>query len=71
MDWLAYPIANLIVWTFDNLLVPFGELSNSENFWFLSPNFLIVILGFIGLFLWLSMQSKYNKEAANNPNQIK
>ncbi len=71
MDWLAYPLGNLIVWIFDNLLVPFGELSNSDNFWFISPNFLILVIGFLGLFIWLSLQSKYNKQAEEDPNQIK
>jgi len=71
MDWLAYPLGNLIVWIFDNLLVPFGELSNSDNFWFLSPNLLFLVIGFLGLFIWLSLQSKYNKQAEEDPNQIK
>jgi hypothetical protein len=71
MDWLAYPLGNLIVWIFDSLLVPFGELSNSDSFWFLSPNLLIVVIGFLGLFIWLSLQSKYNKRAEKDPNQIK
>lgn len=71
MDWLAYALGDLFVWTFENLLVPFGDLGNSENLWFISPNFLFVILGFLGLGLWLSIQSKYNKAAANDPNQLK
>jgi len=30
-----------------------------------------IVLGFIGLFYWLNLQRKYNKEAENNPDQLK
>lgn len=31
----------------------------------------VVLLGFFGLFYWLRHQLKYNKQAKDNPNQIK
>lgn len=30
-----------------------------------------IVLGFIGLFYWLNLQRKCNREAENNPDQIK
>lgn len=47
------PIADLVTSTFDLLLVP---ISNPFN------NFCI-ILGFVGLLIWLRMQAKYNRKA--------
>lgn len=57
MDYIVNPIGKLVVWTFDNLLVPIGELGA------LNPNNFFVALGFIGLFYWLYMQQKLNKKA--------
>ena len=34
-------------------------------------NYGVIVLGFVGLFIWLRLQAKYNKEAANDPTQIK
>ena len=34
-------------------------------------NYSFIVLGFICLFYWLNYQRKFNKEAENNPNQIK
>ncbi len=34
-------------------------------------NYSCIVLGFFGLFYWLNYQRKFNKEAENNPNQIK
>lgn len=31
----------------------------------------VLLLGFVGLFIWLSMQKKYNAAAASNPDQLK
>ncbi len=31
----------------------------------------LILLGFFGLFYWLRHQIKYNKQAENNPNQLK
>lgn len=60
MDWLAYPLGDLFTWTF-------GILEFLENW----PNNIFIITGFLGLIYWLREQSKYNKEAAANPNQLK
>lgn len=57
MQYIVNPIGHLIVWTFDNVLVPIGELGA------LNPNNLFIVLGFIGLFYWLFSQHKYNKKA--------
>jgi hypothetical protein len=58
MEYLVGPIAAFIKWTFDNILVPIGELPALIN-----PNNIFIILGFIGMFYWLYMQQKYNKKA--------
>ncbi len=34
-------------------------------------NFLVICLGFFGLFFWLWKQGKYNKQAKDNKDQIK
>ncbi|WP_299202986.1 hypothetical protein [Brumimicrobium sp.] len=34
-------------------------------------NYAVIVLGFVGLFIWMRLQAKYNQEAANDPNQIK
>jgi len=34
-------------------------------------NYAVIVLGFIGLFIWLRLQAKYNKEAANDPTKFK
>lgn len=60
MDWLVYPIGDLCIWSF-------GFLEKLENL----PNDLFLLTGFAGMFYWLWLQGKYNKEAAANPNQIK
>ena len=57
---LIEPIGDLMVWTFGI----FEFIGNSFNW-------LVIIGGFIGLFIWLFMQKKYNAEAENNPDQIK
>ncbi|MCH2223557.1 MAG: hypothetical protein MK066_02215 [Crocinitomicaceae bacterium] len=31
----------------------------------------VLLLGFVGLFIWLSKQIKYNEAAASNPDQLK
>ncbi|MFN3917620.1 MAG: hypothetical protein ACK4K0_07745 [Flavobacteriales bacterium] len=60
MDWLVNPIGEFLVWSF-------GPLEKLENL----PNIAFLLLGFVGLGVWLRMQAKFNREAANNPNQIK
>lgn len=69
MDWLVYPLAKLIVWTFDVLLVPIGEIDILGIYGL--PNFLFLALGFVLVAIWLKMQAKFNAEAAANPDQIK
>ena len=59
MQYLTGPIAALIKWTFDFLLVPIGDLPGLLN-----PNNIFLVLGFIGLIYWLRLQGKYNKKAA-------
>ncbi|MCH2215018.1 MAG: hypothetical protein MK086_07610 [Flavobacteriales bacterium] len=66
MQEIVGPIAKLVKWTFDNLLVPIGDLPDIVN-----PNYIFLFVGFLGMLYWLNMQKKFNKQAANNPNQIK
>jgi len=61
MEWLTTPLADLLVWTFETFLEPAGNL----------PNTLFTLLGFGGLFYWLNLQSKYNKKAEQESNQLK
>lgn len=53
MNSILRVIGDILTWTFDTVLVPLGQL----------PNYAFILLGFVGLFLWLSMQGKYNKKA--------
>ncbi len=59
MDYIVNPLGKLVVWTFDALLVPIGDLG-------VNPNTIFIVMGFFGLFYWLRAQSKYNKEAEQN-----
>ena len=34
-------------------------------------NYSCIVLGFVGLFIWLNKQRKFNEQAKNNPNQLK
>jgi len=61
MDWIVFPLRDGLVWTFDNVMEPTGNILNYT--W--------IGLGFIGLFIWLNMQAKYNADAKANPDQIK
>lgn len=47
------PIGRLLEWSFANVIEPLGN----------SVNYSVVVLGFVGLFVWLKMQSDYNKKA--------
>ena len=58
MQYLTGPIAALMIWTFNTLLIPLGELPT-----YINPNYLFLALGFIGLFYWLRLQGQYNKKA--------
>jgi hypothetical protein len=46
---------------FENVMEPLGNL----------PNLLFLIGLFVGLFVWLGMQKKFNAQADADPNQIK
>ena len=54
-------IGDFILWTTELLFHNVGNLFNDA----------MIILGFVGLFIWLRLQHRYNKEAENNPNQLK
>ncbi len=58
MQYLTAPIAQFIKWTFDNILVPIGELPALLN-----PNNIFVIIIMLGLGYWLFVQGKFNKKA--------
>ena len=61
MDGFIYLLRDMFVWLFDNTMEPIGNKLNMVG----------VALLFVGLFTWLRMQAKFNKEAANNPDQLK
>lgn len=61
MDAFIYLLRDMFVWLFDNTMEPIGN----------TLNIIGVGLLFVGLFTWLYMQTKFNKEAANNPDQLK
>lgn len=60
MYYLLKPIEDLFVWSF-------GFLENLGNI----PNNIFIVFGFVMMFYWLYLQGKFNKAAANDPNQIK
>jgi len=47
--------------------VPFEFYDNIGNI----INYSLIVLGFIGFFIWMSKQVKFNNQAKNNPNQLK
>ena len=47
--------------------LPFEFYDNVGNVF----NYSCIVLGFVGLFIWLNKQRKFNEEAKNNPNQLK
>lgn len=57
MEYFLNPLGRFIVWTFDTLLVPIGDMA------VLNPNNLFIVIGFVGLAYWLYSQVKYNKRA--------
>jgi len=61
MQDILYPIGKILVWTFDTFI------ETAQNL----PNLLILILMFVGLFFWMGLQSKYNKQASQNADQLK
>ncbi|MGM0479840.1 MAG: hypothetical protein ACQERC_11505 [Bacteroidota bacterium] len=54
-------LGDFILWTTEILFENIGNLFNDA----------MIILGFVGLLIWLRLQHKYNQEAANNPDQLK
>ena len=58
MQYLLDPIAFILKWTFDYILVPIGELPNIIN-----PNYIFIYIGFIGFFFWMYTQHQYDKKA--------
>ncbi len=58
MEYLIGPIAILIKWTFNSILVPLGELPAIIN-----PNNIFIVIIAVGLMYWLFMQSKFNRKA--------
>ena len=62
--------ADIFWWIGDMLQETFRLLQN--DFWLTwVMNTGVVLLGFVGLFIWLGMQNKYNAQAASNPDQLK
>lgn len=57
---ILVPVQDLLTWTFGI----FEVLGNSFNN-------VVIVLGFVGLFIWLRKQLKFNKEAEGNPSQLK
>ena len=53
MDALVYLLRDFFVFLFENTLEPLGDL----------PNAAYLLLLFVGLFVWLKWQSKYNAES--------
>ena len=52
----SYALGDFFYWLFENTLEPLGNL----------PNNAFILLGFVGLFIWLKMQGKFNAEAKAN-----
>lgn len=57
MDALVYLLRDIFVFLFENTLEPLGDLPNAA--------FLLGL--FLGLFIWLRWQGKYNKMATAEP----
>lgn len=58
MQYIVEPIAALIKWSFDNILVPIGELPALLN-----PNNIFIVVIAAGLGYWLYLQGQFNKKA--------
>ena len=53
MNSLLAGIEKAMVWSFETLLEPIGD----------GFNWICIVGGFIGMFVWLKMQGSFNKEA--------
>lgn len=58
---LVKELGGLILWTTELLFESVGNIFNYG----------VIVLGFVGLFIWLRLQAKYNREAANDPSKLK
>ena len=61
MDWLLNPIKDFFVGIFENVLQPLGHM----------PNLIFFSIIAAGFLYWMYVQHKLNKQAENDPNQIK
>lgn len=52
----VYGLGDVFSWIFENTLAPLGNI----------PNWTFIVLGFVGLFIWLRMQARFNDEAKAN-----
>lgn len=50
---IVEPLAKLVDGTFRSVLVPISD----------AANWAVIVLGFVGLFIWLKMQKDYNAKA--------
>ncbi len=58
---LVIALGDGLLWTTDILFETVGNIFN----------YAVIALGFVGLFIWLRLQAKYNREAANDPTKFK
>jgi Tfp pilus assembly protein PilO len=58
MQYIVQPIAAIIKWSFDNILVPIGELPALIN-----PNNIFIVIIVAGLGYWLYVQRQFDKKA--------
>ncbi len=58
MQYITGPIAFILKWTFDFILVPLGNLPV-----FINPNSLIVVVVILGILIWLRIQRKLDQKA--------
>ncbi len=52
-------MTDFIYWLGDAFYAFFGALEKLGNV----PNYAFIVLGFVGLFIWLNMQKKFNNKA--------
>lgn len=58
---LVVALGDGLLWTTEILFETVGNIFN----------YAVIVLGFVGLFIWLRLQAKYNRQAANDPNKLK
>lgn len=52
----VYALGDVFYWLFENTLAPLGNIPNNG----------FILLGFVGMFIWLKMQKNFNEEAKAN-----